>query len=60
MVVPHKRNIPGIKRRQLNSIANRSLSGYLLVVSETDKELASVDPIRGVFTAYGEGVSLRK
>ena len=55
MVVPHKKNIPGVRRQQLKSIANRSLSGSLLVVSETDNELASVEPTRGVFTPYAEG-----
>ena len=50
MVVPHKKNIPGVRRQQLKSIANRSLSGNLLVVSETDSELSSV-----VFIPYAEG-----
>jgi len=54
-VVSHKKNIPGVRRQQLKSIANRSLSGNLLVVSETDSELASVTPTRGVFTSYAEG-----
>ena len=35
-MVPHEKNIPGVRRHQLKSIANRSLSGTLLVVSETD------------------------
>jgi len=35
-VVPHKKNIPGVRRQQLKLIANRSLSGNLLVVSETN------------------------
>ena len=48
MVVPHKKNIPGVRRQQLKSIANSSLSGNLLVVSETDSELASVASTRGV------------
>ena len=30
------------------------LSGNLLVISETDSELASVMPTRGVFTPYAE------
>ena len=55
MVVPHKKNIPGVRRQQLKSIANRSLSGNLLVVSETDSEFASITPSRGVFTPYAEG-----
>ena len=55
MVVPHKKNIPGVRRQQLKSIANRSLSGNLLVVSETDSELSSVAPIRGEFIPYAEG-----
>ena len=54
MVVPHKKNISGVRRQQLKSIAN-SLSGNLLVVSETDSELASVAPTRGVFVTYAEG-----
>ena len=54
-MVPHKKNIPGVRRQQLKSIANRSLSGKLLVVSETDSELTSVAPARGVFTPYAEG-----
>ena len=53
-MVPHKKNIPGVRRQQLKLIANRSLSGNLLVVSETDSELTRVAPIRGVFTAYAE------
>ena len=55
MVVPHKKNIPGVRSQQLKSIANRSLSGNLLVVSETDSELASVASTRGVFTPHAEG-----
>ena len=47
-MVPHKKNIPGVGRQQLKSIANRSLSGNLSVVSETDSELTSVAPTRGV------------
>ena len=54
-MVPHKKNIPGVRRQQLKSIANRNLSGNLLVVSETDSELASVAPTRGVFTPHAEG-----
>ena len=54
MVVPHKKNISGVRRQQLKSIAH-SLSGNLLVVSETDSELASVAPTRGVFVTYAEG-----
>ena len=53
-MVPHKKNIPRVRRQQLKSIANTSLSGNLLVVSETDSELTRVAPIRGVFTAYAE------
>ena len=55
MVVPHKKNIPGVRRQQLKSIANRSLSGNLLVVSETDSELTTVAPTRGVFSPYAQG-----
>ena len=55
VVVPYKKNIPGVRRQQLKSIANRGLSGNLLVVSETDSELASVAPTRGVFITYAEG-----
>ena len=54
-MVPNKKNIPSVKRQQLKSIANRSLSGNLLVVSETDSELASVAPTKGVFVPYVEG-----
>ena len=36
VVVSHKKDIPGVRRQQLKSVANRSLSGNLLVVSETD------------------------
>ena len=53
MVVPHKKNISGVRRQQLKSIAN-SLSGNLLVVSETDSELASVAPTRGVEGSLSE------
>ena len=35
-MVPHEKNIPGVRRHQLKSIANRSISGNLLIVSETD------------------------
>ena len=55
MVVPHKKNIPGVRKQQLKSIANKSLSGNLLVVSETDSEIASVALRRGVFMSYVEG-----
>ena len=55
MVVPHKKNISGVRIQQLKSIADGSLSGNLLVVSETDSELASVALTRGVFTPYAEG-----
>ena len=55
MVVPNKKNIPSVRRQQLKLIANRSLSGNLLVVSETDSELTSVAPTRGVFTPHVEG-----
>ena len=55
MIVLHNKNIPGVRRQQLTSIVNRSLSGNLLVVSETDSELTSVAPTRGVFTPYAEG-----
>ena len=54
-MVPHKKNIPRVRRQQLKSIANTSLSGNLLVVSETDSELTSEAPTRGVFTPYAEG-----
>ena len=49
-MAPHEKNIPAVRRQQLKSIANRSLSGNLLVVSETDSELSSV-----VFIPYAEG-----
>ena len=55
VVVSHKKNIPGVRRQQLKSIANMSFSGNLLVVSEIDSELASVAPTRGVFIPYAEG-----
>ena len=55
MVAPNKKNIPSVRRQQLKLIANRSLSGNLLVVSETDSELASVAPTKGVFMPYVEG-----
>lgn len=55
MVAPNKKNIPSVRRQQLKLIANRSLSGNLLVVSETDSELASVAPTKGVFTPYVKG-----
>ena len=48
MVVPHKKNIPGVRQQQLKSRANKSLSGNLLVVSESDSEITSVAPTRGV------------
>ena len=54
MVFPHKKNISGVRRQQLKSIAN-SLSGNLLVVSETDSEFAHVAPTRGIFMIYAEG-----
>ena len=54
-MVPHKKNIPGVRRQQLKSIANMSFSGNLLVVSEIDSELASIAPTRGVFIPYAEG-----
>ena len=47
-MAPHEKNIPAVRRQQLKSIANRSLSGNLLIVSETDSDLASVAPTRGV------------
>ena len=50
MVVPNKKNIPSVRRQHLKLIANRCLSGNLLVVSETDSELSSV-----VFIPYAEG-----
>ena len=55
MVVPHKKNIPGVRQQQLKSRANKSLSGNLLVVSESDSELTSVAPTRGTFTPHAEG-----
>ena len=55
IVVLHNKNTPGVRRQQLKSIANRSLSGNLLVVSETDSELPRVAPTRGVFIPYAEG-----
>ena len=54
-MVPHKKNIPGVRKQQLKSIANRSLSGNLLVVSETDSQLTTVAPTRGTFTPHAEG-----
>ena len=51
----YKKCILGVRRQQLKSIANRSLSGNLLVVSEMDSELTSVVPSRGVLTPYAEG-----
>ena len=54
-MVPHKKNIPRVRRQQLKSIANRSLSGNLFVVSETDSELPNGAPARGVFIPYAEG-----
>ena len=55
MVVPNSKNIPSVRRQQLKLIANRSLSGNLLVVSETDSELTSVAPTKEVFMLYVEG-----
>ena len=54
-MVPHKKNVSGVRRQQLKSVANTSLSGNLLVVSETDSELTSVAPTRGVFIPNAEG-----
>lgn len=54
MVVPHKKNIPGV-RRQLKSIANKSLSWYLLADFQTNKEPASVAPARGLVSSEAEG-----
>ena len=54
-LIPQKKNILGVKRQQLKSIANRSLSGNLLVVSEADSELASITSTGGVFTPYAAG-----
>ena len=54
-MVPNKKNIPSVRRQQLKLIVNRSLSGNLLVVSETDSELTSVAPTKGIFTPYVEG-----
>ena len=53
-MVPYRRNIPGVRRQKLKLVSNRSLTGNLLVVSETDSELASVTPSRRVFTPYAE------
>ena len=55
MVVPNKKNIPSVRRQQLKLIVNRSLSGNLLVVSETDSELTSVAPTKELFMLYVEG-----
>jgi len=55
VVVPNKKNIPSVRRQQLKLIVNRSLSGNLLVVSETDSELTSVAPTKEVFMLYVEG-----
>ena len=54
-MVPHKKNIPGVRRQQLKLIANISLSRNLLVVSETNSELTSVAPTIGVFIPNAEG-----
>ena len=59
-MVPHKTNISGVRRQQLKLIASRSLSGNLLVVSETNSELTSAAPTRGVFAPLQKGVSLRE
>ena len=53
-MAPHEKNIPGVRIQELKSKANRSLSGNLLVVSETDSEFTSVAPTRRVFTRYAE------
>ena len=53
-MVPHKKNIPGVRRQQPKSVANRSFSGNLLVVYGIDSELTSVAPTR-VFIPYTEG-----
>ena len=42
VMVPHKKNIPEIRMHQLKSITNKSLSGYLLADSQTNKEPDSV------------------
>ena len=54
VVVPYKKNISGVRRQQLKLIVN-SLSGNLLVVSDTDSQLASVAATGGVFMIYTEG-----
>ena len=60
VVVSHKKNIPGIRRQQLKSMANRSLSGNMLLLSVTDSELACVAPTRGLFMPYAEGSLTKK
>ena len=55
IMVPHKKNIPGVRIQQLKLRANRSLSGNLLIVPETDSELTRVAPTGGVFAPYAEG-----
>ena len=55
LVIPRKKNIPGVTRQKLKSIANRSLSGNLCIASENDSELHSVASARGVFMPQAEG-----
>ena len=51
VLVPHKKNIPGVRRQQLKSITNRSLSGNSLGVSETGSELSQCSPYkRSIYT----------
>ena len=44
VVVPHKKNIPGVRRQPRESIANKSLSWYLLA-----------DPQTGLVSSEAEG-----
>ena len=51
VMVPHKKNIPGIRVQRLKSIANKSPSGYLLADSQTDKEPDSVASTGGLVSS---------
>ena len=51
VLVPHKKNIPGIRVQRLKSIANKSPSGYLLADSQTDKEPDSVASTGGLVSS---------
>ena len=60
VVVSHKKNIPGVRRQQLKSIANRSLSGNSLGVSETGSELGQCSPYKRRIYTIGRREPLRK